>query len=553
MPTSIKLKWGKEEYDIEIESGSTVEVFKTQVWTITTVPVDRQKFLGFPGGVLKDADDLDAKVAKLKPGAKITLLGTAEGGELKKPTEKVVFEEDLTAEEKAKILKERKVDIMPAGIKNLGNTCYMNSTVQCLCKIKELTAALQSYQMPGADARDIDAVFTNQLKIVSQELTQSVDAIAPFQFVQTLKTKFPRFGEMQNGHPMQQDADECLRGILQTLSTCLSTSGSNRIDELFGFKMKSSLKCLECDEEPPTSSEEIQRVLICHLGTQTDPVSHIYQGVQLSLKEHIEKNSVLLGRNAQYEKSAALASLPPYLIVQFARFGYKGANDWAGTAASKVKLIRQIKFSPTFDMYDLASEELKKTLSAGRLKHKDQEDAKTAAATKQMFDEEKKKMEKGPDPTNAMSAEDKAMSSSAPAAMEVDDDVEMKAASAVGVEEIDTGYYELVGIISHKGRSADGGHYVGWTLLRKADKEMKDDIWICYDDETVTQWTWKDISGISMDLQGGRADTQISYINIYKKVTASIDIGVTLGDGEAAASSSAPYDGDKEMPAASGS
>merc|ERR1719311_1622927 len=77
--------------------------------------------------MLKDSDDLDAKIAKLKPGAKITLMGTAEGGELKKPAEKVVFEEDLTPEERAKILKEKKVEILPAGIKNLGNTCYMNS------------------------------------------------------------------------------------------------------------------------------------------------------------------------------------------------------------------------------------------------------------------------------------------------------------------------------------------------------------------------------------------------------------------------------------------
>merc|ERR1719271_1087542 len=79
--------------------------------------------------MLKDSDDLDAKVAKLKPGAKITLLGTAEGGELKKPEEKVVFEEDLTADEKAKILKEKKVEVLPAGIQNLGNTCYANSTI----------------------------------------------------------------------------------------------------------------------------------------------------------------------------------------------------------------------------------------------------------------------------------------------------------------------------------------------------------------------------------------------------------------------------------------
>merc|ERR1719327_593422 len=116
--------------------------------------------------------------------------------------------------------------------------------------------------------------------------------------------------------------------------------------------MKSKLKCLESDEEPPSQSEEMTRVLMCHLGNQTEPVSHIYQGVQLSLKEHIEKNSPVLGRNAQYEKSAAIGSLPPYLIVQFARFGFKGANEWAGTEASKVKLTRNIKFASTFDLFD---------------------------------------------------------------------------------------------------------------------------------------------------------------------------------------------------------
>merc|ERR1719182_641644 len=57
--------------------------------------------------MLKDTDDLDAKVAKLKPGAKITLLGTAEGGELKRPEERALFAEDLSPEERARIVKQR--------------------------------------------------------------------------------------------------------------------------------------------------------------------------------------------------------------------------------------------------------------------------------------------------------------------------------------------------------------------------------------------------------------------------------------------------------------
>ena len=34
---------------------------------------------------------------------------------------------------------------------------------------------------------------------------------------------------------------------------------------------------------------------------------------------------------------------------------------------------------------------------------------------------------------------------------------------------MDTGNYELVGVVTHKGRSADGGHYVGWVHQKGDD------------------------------------------------------------------------------------
>lgn len=101
-----------------------------------------------------------------------------------------------------------------------------------------------------------------------------------------------------------------------------------------------------------------------------------------------------------------------------------------------------------------------------------------------------------------------------------------------------TGRYELAAVLTHKGRSADSGHYVAW--VRQSDGR-----WVLFDDDELSFKTSEDVLALC-----GGGDWHMAYLLLYREVTvpaaevaaaaaAAAGAGAAAADAEGGAGSGA--------------
>ena len=308
----VNVKWGKELLkDIEVDPSQQGIVFKSQVYALTNVPVAGQKIM-VKGKMVKDNDEMSK--FGLKNGATVMLMGTAEGNSLKEPEKPIVFLEDMTPEQRARALNQAQAVVLSPGLENLGNTCYMASTVQILKRVNELKAALQNLKTnpETSSAMDGDSHWALSANQLMTDLESKENSFAPYQFVQTMRQTYPIFDEKtdKGGHK-QQDADECYQAMLQSWRAPLQKANEQEdiIGNLFEIELENDIKCLESPDEPATSQKEKVLRLSCHIDNNNNPINSLAEGLKISFEGQVEKNSPSLGRNALYSKTSRINKL----------------------------------------------------------------------------------------------------------------------------------------------------------------------------------------------------------------------------------------------------
>ncbi|KAJ2315245.1 deubiquitinating enzyme [Coemansia sp. RSA 2705] len=490
----VLVKWQGQKYEVDTDTAPTGEDFKAILFSLTGVSPERQKVL-VKGGQLKD--DTDMTKLGLQENQTLMMIGSV--GELPKaPAQPIKFVEDMSENEVAQALS------IPAGLTNLGNTCYMNATLQCLKAIPELKSALDE-NASGMGQTDARANLVSSMKNLFKQLNESGEGVPPFVFLQFLRQVYPRFAEQdsQHGGYRQQDAEEFWNEMLTTLDQVLKkkdSSESTVVERHMSGRMVTTWECAEAPDEPPTVRQEMFRKLNCHIDKS---VNYLSQGIKKGLEEVIEKRSETLGRNADYKSTSRIDRLPEYLTVAYNRF------FWKASESVDAKIVKSVKFPLELDATEFCTPELAEKMRPARQHLRELDDKK---ALERKLAKQGKSAET--DDKKDGDVEMKSGEGEASAPFELNPDLK----ADVGCNP--SGVYELIGVVTHIGRTANSGHYMGWVRKEKGiggpDPQGKgipetQHWWYKFDDDKVSMVTDDEI----LRLCGG-GDWHTAYVTLYR-------------------------------------
>ena len=257
------------------------------------------------------------------------------------------------------------------GLKNLGNTCYMNSVIQCLSHTLPLRQLYVSddYELYLNNKKDLSSAF----KLAMLELwdTTSSDSVSPHYLKRQVGIAAPLFSDYN-----QHDAHEFMRFLLNELHEEINRASEegrkspadnetleeacaryltwedSRISQLFSGMLRSDVCCSVCSNQSTAYIPFMD--LSLPIPERNELNFSYYEPVRLvDCLKMITAEEILMEEERPYcntcrdlttsTKQLIICTLPRFLVIQLKRFSYY---------PTRTKLSTPVRFDDTWRLKD---------------------------------------------------------------------------------------------------------------------------------------------------------------------------------------------------------
>jgi len=274
-----------------------------------------------------------------------------------KKSEKVMQEDDLTEprislfpeERVAGLLKWKQVKRIGAGLKNLGNTCFMNAVLQCLTYTAPLANyLLQKEHSANCRVKNTFCMFCELEKHITRSISQSNSVVTPTDIARNLKniSKVLKWGRQEDSHEfIRYIVDALQKSSLFGLNTKLETrlGETTVIHRIFGGHLQSQVHCSSCNYKSNTFDPFLD------LSLEIKGCDSLERALQkFTSPEILDKANKYkcpsCGKLVQAKKQLSIKKAPNVVTIQLKRFSFA---SMFGTKIDKhIKFTEKLNLTP---------------------------------------------------------------------------------------------------------------------------------------------------------------------------------------------------------------
>lgn len=229
---------------------------------------------------------------------------------------------------------------------NLGNTCFLNSVLQCLTYTEPLAAYLQSGKHQTSCRTSGFCALCAIQKHVSRALQSPGRIVAPKEIVSNLRCISRSFRNSR-----QEDAHEYMVNLLESMHKCCLPSGvpsespiaydKSLVHKIFGGRLCSQVKCTQCSFSSNKFDPFIDLSLeIIKADSLCKALAHFTAKEQLDGGEK-QYNCQQCKQKVRAHKQLTIHKAPFVLTIHLKRFGSYLVGQ---------KIDKRIHFGPTLDL-----------------------------------------------------------------------------------------------------------------------------------------------------------------------------------------------------------